>query len=147
MKKSGSQNIEGSQASLICRQSALKRRRLRADYALSVMPLVTNHSRTLVFFMLGCMVVAAAVAGSSFVPAALPRSQPLPLSQPTRAHQVDRFSIEYTVRDGDTLWAIAARFYGKPSVFYIQKLRTANPWLPKKDGELKIGVSLKIPIA
>lgn len=130
---------------LLVTNSVLKRRRERAAYVLNELPLAHRTRKALLFFAIGCVVLAA-LSWLSYVPAKSPQSRALPLSTLTRANDVDRFNIDYTVRDRDTLWDIAARYYGNPSPANIRRIRTANPNLPKRDEDLKIGIKLKIPV-
>jgi hypothetical protein len=128
------------------RQSALRRRRARASYALNNIELVNRRSSVILCFAVGCLLVVL-VGQANSIRVRQPRAYPLALSNSTKAHGLDRFSIEYVVRDGDNLWLITSRIYGKPSFANIRKLRAANPSLPKKDEDLRIGVILKLPLA
>ena len=131
-------------ALLVSSQSVLKRRRERAAYAMNEIRLANRTRKALVLLALGCVVIA--LLGQIPVRNSPAQERPLPLSNLSRANQLDRFALDYLVRDGDTLWGITSRFYGAPSPGNIRKVRAANPSLSSNDRELRIGVTLKIPI-
>lgn len=133
-----------SDALLVRSQSVLKRRRERAAYAINELRLANRTRNALVMLAVGCALVA--LIGQIPVRNSPAQERPLPLTNPSRANNFDRFTVDYTVRDKDTLWAITSRFYGAPSPGNIRKVRAANPGLSPNDRELKIGITLKIPI-
>ncbi len=55
----------------------------------------------------------------------------------------DKIPDEYTVEEGDTLYKIATRFYGKASAWKL--IRDANRATISTDGRVKAGQKLKMP--
>jgi len=70
----------------------------------------------------------------------------IPLASATWVHELDRFTITHTIRDGDTIWGMAVRYYGSGSLVDQQQLRVANPWFPEDPRQLRIGLQVKIPV-
>lgn len=132
-------------ALLVSSQSVLKRRRERAAYAVNELRLANRTRKAVVLLAVGCVVIAL-LGQIPRVRNSPAQERPLPLSNLSRANQFDRFAVDYLVRDGDTLWAITSRFYGAPSPGNIRKVRAANLGLSPNDRELRIGITLKIPI-
>ena len=55
----------------------------------------------------------------------------------------DRIPDEYVVEEGDTLYKIATKFYGKASAWKL--IRDANRAIISTDGRVKTGQKLKLP--
>ena len=55
----------------------------------------------------------------------------------------DKIPDEYVVEEGDTLYKIATKFYGKASAWKL--IRDANRAIISTDGRVKTGQKLKLP--
>jgi len=85
---------------------------------------------------------AVQAALSASAPAATPVE---PITQVLQAEAAEREAAgrTYTVRPGDTLWAIAARVYGDPHQF--QRLFAANPRVLASPDHIFPGQVLRVP--
>jgi hypothetical protein len=132
-------------AESVLAHTALYRRRVRAIYVTAT---IRNRPAAQRIFI-SVAIMFLLIVGSRAVP--LKRNTQaqdfgIPLSALTPVHKFDRFSISHTVRDGETIWGISILYYRSYSHFYQKRLRDANPWLPEDPRNLKIGLTIKIPL-
>ena len=125
--------------------SALYRRRAKAIHILAT---VRNRPAAQRAFLLVMVLLGLIVVGRTVLFKGITSTQEskISLSKPTPIHKFDRFTISHTVRDGETIWGISLLYYRSYSYSYEKRLRDANPWLPEDPRELKIGLTLKIPL-
>ena len=90
----------------------------------------------------------ANLSGSSLLPAHPAGMAPQPLRRETPKPVVqepphEKRPAEYEVQDGDTLYRIAMRFYGRASAWKI--IRNANKAVISTDGRVNKGMRIKLP--
>ena len=72
--------------------------------------------------------------------AVAPKPEPVP--QPEKSPEEERPET-YVVQEGDTLYKIALKFYGKRSAW--TRIRDANKAVISTDGRVNAGVTIKLP--
>jgi nucleoid-associated protein YgaU len=141
----GAESVRLALARRVSTASALTRRRARAAHVVSVSKYRRPAAAALVALIL--TVSSSVLAGKWLVKTVRrPRERALSLNTSTSGRPFDRLHLTHTVRDGDTLWKLSQYYYGSGSNASIKRLRDANPQLPENPREMKIGLSLKIPI-
>jgi hypothetical protein len=125
--------------------SALYRRRAKAIHILAT---ARNRPAAQRVFLLVTVLLGFIVVGRTVLFKRMTSTQEskISLSQPTPIHKFDRFTISHTVRDGETIWGISLLYYRSYSNSNQKRLRDANPWLPEDPRQLKIGLTMKIPL-
>lgn len=140
-----SENESLKSALLVRTGSVLNRRRERSLYKINVEVYKARILKLIVASIM--LIILGAMVGRWTKPKfAEATNRALPLADRTQAHQLNRFNITHTIRDGDTIWGIATRYYGSGALLYQKRLREANPWLPEDPRKLMIGLELKIPL-
>jgi hypothetical protein len=132
-------------ALMVLAESCLHRRRACAAYYLNSRAKIPRIGFFLIIIILICSL--SVLLKFAFKSARAPADSlvySIPLSQPTQAHQFERFRFIHTVRKGDTLWNISVNYYGDEHS--INRLREANDWIPADARKLDEGKTIIIPI-